>query len=118
MSQELDVVLVVATHPGLDVFHFIPPAWLHAIHWVSGGIVLAEALNKAERTNPFARGLGTRLRLAAWLKAVAWLLLAVGSAGALITPLLNLETPTFQDVAVLLGFSILIVRSRIKEIIK
>ncbi len=88
---------------------------LAVVHWVSGLIVLAEALNKLERTAPCRRGLAPRERATEWLKAIAWALLAVGGAGAFITPLLPLETPTLQDACVLLGFAVLIVRTRVKE---
>ena len=90
-------------------------AMLHFLHWLGGVVVLTEALNKLERTAPCARGLAPRERVIAWLKAIAWALLAVGGAGAVVTPLLPLEKPTLQDVCVVLGFAILIVRTRIKE---
>jgi hypothetical protein len=54
-------------------------------------------------------------RLATILKAAAWGLLALGAAGAVITPLLHLETPTLQDACVMAGFAVLIVRTRVKE---
>lgn len=85
------------------------------VHWVAGVVVLAEALNKLERTAPCRRGLGARERVTEWLKALAWALLALGGAGAFITPLLPLERPTLQDACVLLGFAVLIVRTRVKE---
>lgn len=88
---------------------------LSLVHWLSGVIVLAEALNKLERTAPCRRGLAPRERATEWLKAIAWALLAVGGAGAFITPLLPLERPTLQDACVLLGFAVLIVRTRVKE---
>ncbi len=88
---------------------------LGLVHWLSGIVVLAEALNKLERTAPCRRGLAPRERATEWLKAIAWALLAVGGAGAFITPLLPLETPTLQDACVLLGFAVLIVRTRVKE---
>lgn len=88
---------------------------LAIVHWVAGVIVLAEALNKLERTNPARRGLRPRERATEALKALAWALLAVGGAGAVITPLLPLERPTLQDACVLLGFAVLIVRTRVKE---
>lgn len=90
-------------------------AALYLIHWLAGLVVLAEALNKLERVDPLAAGLTPRTRLVDSLKALAWLLLAIGAGGALITPLLALEPPTLQDVAVLAGFAVLIVRTRIKE---
>ena len=90
-------------------------AALAIVHCVSGLVVLAEALNKLERTAPCRRGLAPRERATEWLKAIAWALLAVGGAGAVITPLLPLEQPTLQDACVLLGFAVLIVRTRVKE---
>lgn len=98
-----------------EVFGLIPSWLLGALHWVCGLLVLAEALNKLERTAAFVRGLGWRLRTATWLKVIAWMFLAMGAAGALVTPLLHLERPSLQDVCVLLGFAILIIRSRVKE---
>lgn len=90
-------------------------AAMYALHWLAGLIVLAEALNKLERTAPCRRGLGWRVRTTEWLKALAWALLAIGGAGAAITPLMPLERPTLQDVCVVVGFAVLIVRTRIKE---
>jgi hypothetical protein len=85
------------------------------IHWIAGVVVLAEALNKLERTQPCRRGLRPRERATEWLKAIAWALLAIGGAGAFITPFFPLEKPTLQDMCVVLGFAVLIVRTRIKE---
>lgn len=90
-------------------------AVLGLIHWLCGLVVVAEALNKLERTDPLAKGLTARQRAAAWLKALAWCLLVLGGAGALITPLHPLEKPTLQDVCVIAGFAVLIVRTRVKE---
>ncbi len=85
------------------------------IHFVAGFVTLAEALNKLERCHPLQRGLGWRLAVTEWLKAAAWALLAVGSAGAVATPFLHLERPALQDACVLAGFAVLIVRTRVKE---
>lgn len=90
-------------------------ALLLVLHWASGFVVLAEALNKLERCAPCRRGLATRERATEWLKAIAWALLAIGGAGAVVTPFLPLERPTLQDVCVVLGFAVLIVRTRVKE---
>lgn len=91
------------------------------VHWLAGLIVLAEALNKLERTDVLpaltTTGLTLRERLATVLKASAWGLLALGAAGAVITPVLSLEAQTLQDTCVLAGFAILIVRTRVKETI-
>lgn len=101
---------------------------LEIMHWIAGLIVVAEALNKLERTAPFAPGLSARKRLVDGLKAIAWALLALGAGGAIASPLLQLsgipagaipwlahQSPTLAETAVLLGFSVLIVRTRVKE---
>lgn len=85
------------------------------LHWLAGWVVLAEALNKLERTSPTAAGLCMRQRMVAVLKAIAWILLALGAGGAIVTPLLRLEPPTLQDVFVICGSAVLIVRTRVKE---
>lgn len=88
---------------------------IQLVHWLAGLVVLAEALNKLERTAPCAPGLTPRERLVDWLKAIAWALLAIGGAGAVITPLMRLDVPSLQDMCVVLGFAVLIVRTRLKE---
>jgi hypothetical protein len=98
-----------------DVFAFIPTWLLGSLHFIGGLVVLAEALNKLERIDIFAHGLCIHLRIVALLKLLGWMLLGIGAAGALITPLLHLQAPTLQDVAVIFGFAILIIRSRLKE---
>lgn len=88
---------------------------LLVIHWLCGVIVLAEALNKLERTAPCRPDLQPRERATEWLKALAWLLLALGGGAAVATPILPLEKPTLGDACFALGFAVLIVRTRIKE---
>lgn len=104
---------------------------LHVIYWLAGLLVLAEALNKLERTAPCRHGLTGRERATEWLKALAWLLLAFGGAGAVLAPLMPwlpmdriggmspllmpTQPPTLQDVCIVLGFAVLIVRTRVKE---
>lgn len=85
------------------------------IYWLAGVVVFAEALNKLERTAPCRRGLAWRVRTTEWLKAIAWSLLAVGGAGALVSPLLPDSPPGAASVCVILGFAVLIVRTRVKE---
>ena len=104
---------------------------LQVLHVVAGLIVLFEALNKLERTAPFAVGMTPHQRVVDGLKALAWALLAVGAGGALAGPFLqpsvlagtashlaiyiNQPAPSLADVCVLSGFAILIVRTRVKE---
>jgi len=103
---------------------------LQILHWLAGLVIFAEALNKLERSCPMARGLDAHARTVVALKAVGWLLLALGAGIALAAPLLrpfvmldshyyllkpHLERPSLGDVTVMLGFAVLIVRTRIKE---
>jgi hypothetical protein len=95
---------------------------LDLIHFVCGLIVLAEALNKLERTAPLAPNLSRHDRIVAWLKALAWLCLALGAGGAVIAPMMpamGTHMPhtliRVADDAVMLGFAILIIRTRVKE---
>lgn len=98
------------------------------LHFFAGLVVLAEALNKLERTHPLAPGMSTRERLVDALNALAWALMAIGAGGAVATPslfwfgvqgghdmLMRLEKPTLAETSVLCGFAVLIVRTRIKE---
>ena len=101
---------------------------LQILHWLGGFIVLAEALNKLERTAPFAPGKTLHDRIVDGLKALAWALLALGAGGAVATPALSAlgvhypqqnaffhQAPSLAETAVLLGFAVLIIRTRIKE---
>ncbi len=86
---------------------------------VAALVVLAEALNKVERTDPRCRSLSPRMRLAEWLKAIAWGLLATGSAlylgGAALGGEIWLGLHEWAGPLVLMGFAILVVRTRVKE---
>lgn len=101
---------------------------LQIIHIIAGLIVVSEALNKLERTTPFAAGISAHKRLVDGLKALAWVLLALGAGGAVATPLLHSlglpdapwdhisnSVPTLAETAVLLGFAVLTVRARVME---
>lgn len=101
---------------------------LHIIHTVAALVVLAEALNKLERTCPLAAGLTKHQRLMDGLKAMAWSLLALGSGTALLGLLLagmgihsgavdalRLGPPDLSDTAIMAGFAVLIFRTRVKE---
>ena len=99
---------------------------LSLVDWLAALIVLAEALNKLERTAPFSTGLTDYKRMMDGLKALSWSLLAMGASGALIGPFLYvlgmrdgwvlvLCQPEIHDVAILAGSALLIIRTRIKE---
>lgn len=98
------------------------------VHWVAAFLVMAEALNKLERTSPFAPGMTPHDRVVDGLKSLAWLLLALGAGGALMGPLLQPlgiadptshalahVRPSVAEVCVMLGFAVLIIRTRVKE---
>lgn len=102
---------------------------MNYLHWIAGLIVLAEALNKLERCAPFERGLTPYARLVDLLKALAWTLLGLGAGGAVSTqvmillgvPMANvpkflMDTPTIANTAILAGFAVLIIRTRVREI--
>lgn len=97
------------------------PVWVWAIHCLAGLVILAEALNKLERTRPplvpppVRAPLRPRDVCAAWLKRIAWFLLALGGAGALAAPLFNPTPPSLEHVCIAVGFAVLIVRTRVKE---
>ena len=107
-------------------------ATLSIVHFMCGLIVLAEALNKLERVDlfdgkqgwlPRIAGLGwvltpwrwKRARVVKVFKTIGWALMSVGGGGAVVTPFMQLQRPTLQDVAVIAGFAILIIRSRLRE---
>lgn len=102
------------------------------LHVIAGLIVLAEALNKLERCHLLASGMTRLERTAEALKALAWMLLALGAGGALAGPVLlamgaemswlprviRVESPTLDQVATMVGFAVLVVRTRVKEAIR
>lgn len=88
---------------------------MHIVYWVAGVIVFAESLNKLERTDPFCSGMRARWHVVVWLKALAWMLLAAGGFLAMVSPLLTDGSPSVQDLCIVLGFAVLIVRTRVKE---
>lgn len=106
-------------------------AWIQFIHFAAGVVVLAEALNKLERATPCRRGLSRVDRITEWLKAIAWLCLALGGASAVVSPfmpflpieqigalwplLMPTRHPTLQDTCIVLGCALLIIRTRVKE---
>lgn len=85
------------------------------ILFVLGVMVLAEALNKLERTRPCAHGLSRRGRLQQWLKAIAWVLLACAGAGAMVGPMFGHPPPSPREACIYAGFVVLIIRTRFKE---
>ena len=101
-----------------EVVLAIPAKVLDGFHFFAGLVLFIESLNKLERTSIFVRSCCPRLHATNLLKLLAWLLLAMGAGGALITPFLHLDPPTFQDVCVIVGFAVLVVRTRVKEFLK
>lgn len=107
-------------------------AALAVVAWIAAFIVLAEALNKLHRLDLFGgeqgwrpRALGLARLFVPWrwrqkgvekgLKAMAWALLSVASAGYLVTPFIGQGGASLPDQMFTAGFALLIVRSRIKE---
>lgn len=88
---------------------------MNVLLFLLGLVVGAEALNKLERTRPCARGLTFNVRLLQWLKAIAWVLLAIAGGGAMAGPFLGHPPPTFREACMFAGFVVLIIRTRFKE---
>lgn len=101
-------------------------------HWLASLIVLAEALNKLERIDLFdgQHGVLPRLGGLSWtltpwrwkrvrvlmvLETFAWAGLAIGAGGGVVGPLLQLDRASPQDLAVIGGFALFIIRSRLEE---
>lgn len=79
-------------------------------------IVLAEAFNKLFRTRPCLPGITSHERLLAWLKAMAWALLAVGAFCVWLDLIFHpTDTPTLRELCTTGGFVVLIIRTRFKE---
>ena len=89
---------------------------MSTIYWLAALVILIEALNKIERTE--VRGKRGHALTVTLLKAAGWLLLALGSAGVVIHPLLDV-VPAWMDelqhVCIAAGFAVLVVRSRMQE---
>jgi len=102
---------------------------LPIIHALACLVILLEALFKANLANPCKTGLCPHTRALEALKGAAWGLLAFGAGAAVMLPLLaNAQAaphgvlysalyapPTLQGTAIVLGFAVLIIRTRIKE---
>ena len=93
------------------------------IHWLAAMVVLAEALNKLERTSPLAPGLTWGARRLEWHKALAWAMLAIGAGSGVAAPIIgDLDPALFRhakastpETFIMLGVAALIVYTRAKE---
>ena len=99
-----------------DVIPYIPQTLLFCVYWLAAIIVLAEALNKLQRTDPLRRGLRPMERLSAVLNVLGWMLFAVASAGAIVSPVLISHAVRLQDAALMLGLAVFVIHRRLKEI--
>jgi hypothetical protein len=131
IASAVMLVVVATLLLGGTTLLLLDRPWPQRVAWFASWAILAEGLNKLERSDPFAGAVGWKPRLLgllwlfvpwAWrrdrvvvvLKIFGWALLAVGAAGYIAR--LYINAPWFSpDVAVIAGFAILIVRSRVKE---
>lgn len=88
---------------------------LQALTVLAALVILAEALNKVERAQVRAPGLGLRARVLAWLKGISWILLALGACGVFGRMLFGQPPPDLDGLLLLIGVAIIVVRSRVKE---
>ena len=91
----------------------IAQTFLLVLHWLSGLIVLAIGLAQLEHLSPGAKGLTNKVRLQLLVEAAFWIVLCIGAAGAIVTPLMPLEKPTLQDACVLIGVAGIVICRRI-----
>lgn len=85
------------------------------VYWLACLVILAESLNKLERSHLLQPGLRRGVRVVTALKVAAWMLLAIGAAGGVIGPLVQYGAPSGRELVVAVGFAILIVRTRVKD---
>jgi hypothetical protein len=90
--------------------------FLICLHVVAGIVVLAEALNKLERTDLRCQWLTPRQRLITAMKAASWSAIALAAGGAIVGPMLQASSPTLGDAAMMAGFAGLVIRSRLQEV--
>jgi hypothetical protein len=94
---------------------------IYVTHFLVALLVIAESLNKLERADPTAPGLAHDVRILAVLKVAAWLLMAFGAICVVLSTLFQpdqfplLERPSLREAVFMLGFAVLIIRTRIKE---
>lgn len=84
--------------------------------WLAAILILAEALNKLERTN--IRGFWTlswRQRVELLLKLAAWGSMAIGAMGVVVHPVVALPWPDVADGLVVVGVALLLLRTRVTE---
>lgn len=91
------------------------PLTLSILHWLSGFIVLAYGLHRLEVLDPCRRGIDIKLRLMLLAEAAGWIVLSIGGGGAIITPLLPLESPTLQDTCTMTGVAVTVVMHHVKR---
>ena len=91
------------------------PIILSILHWVSGFIVLAYGLQRLEILDPCRRGIDLKLRLMLVAESAGWIVLSIGGGGAVITPLLPLESPTLQDACTMTGVAVCVVMHHAKR---
>lgn len=99
---------------------------IYVMHYIAGAIVLVEALNKLERSDPCKGGLSLYCKVSEGFTALVWALLALGAANAVAVPILLglgfkstdrliLESPHISATVLLVGVAISIVKSRLTE---
>ena len=89
---------------------------IDALHWFAAVLILAEALNKLERTH--VRGfmdLPWKRRAELVMKLAAWSCMAIGSMGIVAQPLVPMPWPGLADALVVLGLALLLLRTRVTE---
>lgn len=91
---------------------------IHFLHWLAALVVLAESLNKLERSTIKLNCVMSTPCLLDWLKVSAWMLFALGSAGEVAAPFfpsIDVVGRDLGEALVTVGFALLIIRTRATE---
>lgn len=97
------------------VIPYLPQTLVAWVYWFAAFVVLAESLNKLQRTDVLRHGMTLWMRLREAMNALGWACFAIGSGGAWVSPLLQSHRVRLQDAAVMLGLSLFVVHRRLKE---
>ena len=88
---------------------------MQMLHVLLGLVLLAEGLNKLERSDPLARGLTARERTAEFLRAGGWFCITLGSAGLLVAAWVPASWVHAGYLVIVTGSACLVVRGRVRE---
>ena len=91
--------------------HFL----VELFYWLSGWIVLAEAINRLELINIKKKRCSFKCFSGEWLKVFAWYFMALGAAGSIAAPFMS-YSPDIQTVCMTVGLAVYILWSWLRKV--